>query len=154
MDWREMAARPAVRTGGVWERVRGAWTGGKKVAQHASEGEGGVAWDYGVDGRRGWIIGAAWIVASGVDIAPLYFLIRRPTYILDFALTLTFNHILFTTYYAKAFPTSLFFWVVQALGAILMIVFGEQLCVKREMSSELDIAWNPGAEEIELGDRP
>lgn len=87
------------------------------------------------------------------SIAPLYYLIRRPTYILDFALTLTFNHILFTTYYAKAFPTSLYFWVVQALGAILMIVLGEQLCVKREMSSELDIAWNPGAEEIELGER-
>jgi hypothetical protein len=90
---------------------------------------------------------------ADTSIAPLYYLIRRPTYILDFALTLTFNHILFTTYYAKAFPTSLYFWVVQALGAILMIVLGEQLCVKREMSSELDIAWNPGAEEIELGER-
>lgn len=61
------------------------------------------------------------------SIAPLYYLIRRPIYILDFALTLTFNHLLFTTYYAKAFPTSFYFWVVQALGAILMIVFGEQV---------------------------
>jgi hypothetical protein len=67
MDWREMAARPAVNTGGVWERVRGAWTGGKKVAQAEESEEQGVAWDYGVDGRRGWLIGLAWIVASGVE---------------------------------------------------------------------------------------
>lgn len=73
MDWREMAARPAVPTGSVWEKVRGAWSGGKKVGEgvegQEQEGEGGetVAWDYGVDRRRGWIIGAAWIVASGVE---------------------------------------------------------------------------------------
>ncbi|GMK58608.1 hypothetical protein CspeluHIS016_0600500 [Cutaneotrichosporon spelunceum] len=152
MDWREMAARPAINKGGVWERVRGAWTGGKKVDQSEGREEQGVSWDYGVDSKRGWIIGVAWIAACAVDIVPLYYLIRRPTHILDFALTLHFLHLLFTTYYAKAFPTSFFYWVVQALGAILMIVFGEQLCVKREMSSELDIAWNPGAEEIELGD--
>ncbi|BEJ14291.1 hypothetical protein CspHIS471_0400580 [Cutaneotrichosporon sp. HIS471] len=132
-------------------RVQG-WDPILIVSQSEGREEQSVAWDYGVDARRGWIIGATWITACAVDIAPLYYLIRRPTYILDFALTLNFNHLLFTIYYAKSFPTSLYFWVVQALGAILMIVFGEQLCVKREMSSELDIAWNPGAEEIELGD--
>lgn len=70
---------------------------------------------------------SALVAGADGSIAPLYYLIRRPTYILDFALTLTFNHILFTTYYAKAFPTSLYVWVVQALGAMLMIVFGEQV---------------------------
>lgn len=73
-----MAARPAVDSGSVWEKVRGAWTGGRKVQQTTSEGEGdggdgegsrgeqGAAWDYGVDGKRGWIIGAAWLVACAV----------------------------------------------------------------------------------------
>lgn len=78
---------------------------------------------------------------------------RRPTHILDFALTLVFNHLILTTYFAKAFPTSFFVWVVLILGAIFTIVVAEQLCVKREMNSELEIGWNPGAEEIELGDR-
>jgi hypothetical protein len=64
----------------------------------------------------------------GCSIAPLYYLVRRPTYILDFSLTLTFNHLILTTHYAKSFPTSLFFWVVQGLGALLMVVVAEQVC--------------------------
>lgn len=61
------------------------------------------------------------------SIFPLYYLIRRPTYILDFSLTLNFIHLILTTYYAKSFPLSIFFWVVQALGALLMIVVAEQV---------------------------
>lgn len=61
------------------------------------------------------------------SIAPLYYLIRRPTHVLDFALTLGFNHLILTTYYAKAFPTSFYFWVVLVLGSILMIVVAEQV---------------------------
>jgi len=61
------------------------------------------------------------------SIIPLYYLIRRPTYILDFSLTLTFLHLLFTTYFAKSFPTSFFYWVVQALGAVLMVAVAEQV---------------------------
>jgi hypothetical protein len=58
---------------------------------------------------------------------PLYYLVRRPTYILDFSLTLTFVHLIFTTYIAKSFPTSLFFWIVQALGAVTMVSIAEQV---------------------------
>lgn len=142
-------------------------------------------WDLGVDDFRAWLIAFAWIIASAVEyvmwgaitrgsltgsIAPLYYLIRRPTYILDFSLTLTFIHLILTSYYAKSFPTSIFFWVVMASGAIMMIVVAEQvsssrersytgiltsqLCVKREMRTELDLGWNPddvNGEEIELG---
>lgn len=80
MDWREMAARPAVNNGeGAWKKLRGAWAGGKKVSsgdtkedakEKANEGENSnkkekeKAWDYGVDDRRGWIIGFSWLVAS------------------------------------------------------------------------------------------
>jgi hypothetical protein len=83
MDWREMAARPAVDSGGgAWKKIRGAWAGGKKVSvgteegkgeqegakgEGTGEGEGELAWDYGVDDRRGWIIGVAWIVAAAVE---------------------------------------------------------------------------------------
>jgi len=61
------------------------------------------------------------------SILPLYYLVRRPTHILDFSLTLNFNHLILTTYYAKSFPTSIYYWVVQALGALLMIVVSEQV---------------------------
>lgn len=98
----------------------------------------------------------------------MYYLIRRPTHILDFSLTLTFIHLILTSYFAKAFPTSIFFWVVMASGAVMMITVAEQvssapgngtcthvqLCVKREMRTELDLGWNPDdlhGEEIELG---
>ncbi|WOO81604.1 Protein SYS1 [Vanrija pseudolonga] len=145
-----MAARPAVPVDGAWAKLRGAWSGGKKVGK-ANDDAAVDETDYGVDERRGWLIGLAWIVACAVDVVPLYYMIRRPTAILDFSLTLNFLHLLVTCYYAKSFPTSLFFWVVQALGAILMIVVGEQLCVKREMSSDLDV-WSQD-ETLELTER-
>ncbi|CAD6580823.1 MAG: hypothetical protein TREMPRED_002849 [Tremellales sp. Tagirdzhanova-0007] len=147
LDWREMASRPTVSSSSFpglsdgWRTLRGAWAGGKQVGVLEDDEEGigagektGVhveeeeeeVWDFGVDDKRGWLIGMCWLIASAVDIAPLYYLVRRPTYILDFSLTLTFNHLILTTYFAKSFPTSLFFWVVQALGALFMVVVAEQ----------------------------
>lgn len=80
MDWREMAARPAVNTSpSTWRKLRGAWAGGRKVGESQKEGSaagsdsavGGqepeAVWDYGVDDRRGWLLGAAWIMAAGVE---------------------------------------------------------------------------------------
>ena len=52
--------------------------------------------------------------------------------ILDFSLVLAFNHLVLTTYYLAALPTSLLFVIVLG-GAVLTIVVAEQLCVKREM---------------------
>ena len=62
------------------------------------------------------------------SIAPLYYLVRRPTHILDFALTLTFIHLILASYYSMSFPTSMFFWVVMSTGSIMMIVVAEQVC--------------------------
>jgi hypothetical protein len=61
------------------------------------------------------------------SIIPLYYLIRKPTHILDFSLTLLFNHVFISTYSTGSFPTSLFFWVVMLTGAIIMIVGAEQV---------------------------
>lgn len=148
MDWREQAARPAVNTGSGWKKLRGAWSGGKKVSTGTdaddAEGESKATetehWDYGVDDRRGWVIAFSWLFAAAIEcvppdwtdssIVPLYYLVRRPTYILDFSLTLTFIHLILTTYYAKSFPTSFFWWIVQALGAVLMIGVAEQVCLQ------------------------
>jgi protein SYS1 len=84
----------------------------------------------------------------------LYTLIRRPRLILDFSLTLIFNHLVLTTYYSASLPTSLFFWAVMGAGAILMVVTAEQLCVKREMREGLNVGVLPthtgDEEEVEL----
>ncbi|KAF8307785.1 hypothetical protein DL93DRAFT_2087628 [Clavulina sp. PMI_390] len=89
------------------------------------------------DPLRPWVIAIGWAIASTIDIWAIYILVRRPTMVLDFTLTLIFSHILLTTYYASAFPTSLFFWLVMGGSALAMIIFAEQLCVRREMREGL-----------------
>lgn len=82
----------------------------------------------------------------------LYSLIRRPRLILDFTLTLMFNHLVLTTYYSNALPSSWFYWGVMAASSCLMVITAEQLCVKREMSEGLTVASaNPDVDEMEMG---
>jgi len=81
--------------------------------------------------------------------------------ILDFSITLLFIHFILATYYSGSLPLSLFFWFVMAASAVIMIVFAEQLCVKREMHEGLGPAVVPtrnldedeDVEAIELGER-
>ena len=81
----------------------------------------------------------------------LYTIIRRPTYILDFALTLLFNHLLLTTYYTSSFPTSPFIWLLFILSATAQIVWAEQLCIKREMKSNLTVSnWKVDRDDQEV----
>jgi len=67
-------------------------------------------------------------------------IVRRPRLILDFSLTLVFNHLVLTTYYSASIPTSLFFYLILLGGAALTIVVAEQLCVRREMQEGLKVA--------------
>ncbi len=94
-------------------------------------------------------------IDTAYSIFYLYKLIRRPRLILDFALTLVFIHLVLTTYYSAAIPTSLFFWFVVLGGAILTIIVAEQLCVKREMSEGLNVVSlrpeDMQVEEMEMG---
>lgn len=69
----------------------------------------------------------------------LYHLVRRPTHVLDFCLTLIFNHTILTTYYSGHFPTSLFYWLVLTLSSIAQVVLAEQWCVQREMKEGFSV---------------
>lgn len=82
----------------------------------------------------------------------LYTFVKRPRLILDFVLTLLFNHIVLTTYYSAALPSSIFFWLIMALVAGIMVILGEQLCVRREMREGLRTS-PPELEELEMGAR-
>jgi len=141
MDWREMAGRPTFRRlhgEERWSSFTGAWSDGRKVAEGP--------WYMGPDGRgdhiRGWILASCWVLASTADVYYLYHLVRRPRLILDFTLTLLFNHLVLTTYYSAVLPTSLFFWIVLLGSSLLTLFLAEQMCVKREMSEGLVIAMN------------
>lgn len=90
-----------------------------------------------------------------LSIIPIYYLVRKPTLVLDFACTLTFLHVVLTTYHAGGLvPTTFFFWAVMIVGTVLMIIGAEQvrvigiaknavtyfdiqLCVRREMKEGL-----------------
>jgi hypothetical protein len=169
MDWREMAGRPTVR--GMqgeerWRSYTGVWSGGRKVGAGRLEDQ----WDGRTDPVRGWVIALCWMVASAAEqvvsllvvmvlltlchsIYYLYTLVRRPRMILDFAITLVFNHLVLTTYYSASLPTSLFFWLVMIAGAALTVVVAEQLCVKRELSEGLNVVpFHTEAEEMEMGE--
>lgn len=169
MDWREMAGQPTVR--GVqgeerWSSYYGAWSGGKRVGGGWEDGQ----WDGRTDPIRGWVIALSWLIASSaeyvfhdaygsrsnsslsISIYYLYTLVRRPRLILDFALTLVFNHLVLTTYYSTSIPTSLFFWVVMFAGSAWTVIIAEQLCVKREMTEGLVIsAPRDETDEMEMG---
>jgi len=149
MDWREIAGRPTSHISqGPWSSWNSVWSGGKQV------GSGDLHhghWDGEIDPLRGWIIALCWIAASTADIYYLYTLIRRPRLILDFSLTLIFNHLVLTTYYSSSLPTSLFFWVVMAASIALMVIVAEQLCVKREMTEGLAVTASNDGDDVEMG---
>ncbi|ELU44063.1 SYS1 domain-containing protein [Rhizoctonia solani AG-1 IA] len=151
MDWRELVGRATIREprGRGWSGFSssGAWSGGVKLGGDSGQEE---AW---VDPVRSWIISLCWLVASTVDVYFLYILVRRPTHILDFALTLVLNHTILTTYYARSLPTSLFFWLIMALGAVISVVGAEQLCVKREMREGIEMAGEEQDDEVEMDRR-
>ncbi|KIP05560.1 hypothetical protein PHLGIDRAFT_74075 [Phlebiopsis gigantea 11061_1 CR5-6] len=153
MDWRQMAGRPTSTSSDPWATLNSVWSGGKQVGVDDIE----THWLTRIDPRRGWIIAVCWLGASCADIYCLYSLIRRPRLVLDFTLTLLFNHLLLTTYYSAAVPTSLFFWLVMIISAVMIVVVTEQLCVRREMQEGLAVNTGPasrGSEdgnEVEMG---
>lgn len=82
----------------------------------------------------------------------LYTLVRRPRLILDFSLTILFIHLVLTTYYSSAFPTSLFVLATILLSTALTVITAEQLCVKREMAEGLTVASAGGGDDdVEMG---
>lgn len=102
-----------------------------------------------------FVVGMAQPTNHYFSIYYLYVFIRRPRLILDFALTLVFNHLVLTTYYSASIPTSIFFWVIVLGGSAITVIMAEQLCVKREMTEGLSVApllqEEQEVEEMELG---
>lgn len=85
------------------------------------------------DARRGWAISAAWMLTVVFDVQVLYYLVRKPTHVLDFVCTMHFVHFILTTSFAGALPHSVYWWVLMMVHASLCIVFAERIAIQREM---------------------
>ncbi|GAA5839361.1 hypothetical protein JCM9279_005917 [Rhodotorula babjevae] len=146
MNWRSFTGATASGVGASRQLVPGltslasAEAGAAVAKLDAAELARGVVRVVGRDAFRGWAVALGWLAASMADIVFLYHIVRRPTHILDFSLTLLFNHLILTTYYSSAFPSSLFFWFVVGSSAVAQIVLAEQLCVQREMRDGFSVA--------------
>lgn len=90
-------------------------------------------WQITHDAKRGWAISAAWLLTVPFDVQVLYYLVRKPTHMLDFVCTMHLLHSGVTSLYAKALPVSLYWWIVMFVHACACIVFSERLAIQREM---------------------
>lgn len=90
-------------------------------------------WQHTHDRRRGWAITAAWALTVFFDVQVLYYLVRKPTHVLDFVCTFHLFHLVVTAYYAGALPVSLYWWAVMFVHASLCIVLAERMAIQREM---------------------
>jgi hypothetical protein len=73
--------------------------------------------------------------------------------VLDFALTLLGLHLIISTYYSGGLPRGLLTWGTFAACAGIMIVVGEQVCVRRELQEGIKVETvGPHPEsDVELG---
>jgi hypothetical protein len=60
---------------------------------------------------------------------------------MDHSLTICLNHLILTTYYSAHLPTSIWFYFVLLLSAVLQILLTEHLCVQREFRDGLGVGW-------------
>lgn len=90
-------------------------------------------WQHTHDSRRGWAITAAWALTVFFDVQVLYYLVRKPTHVLDFVCTMHLLHLIVTSYVAGALPVSLYWWTVMFVHASLCILFAEHMAIQREM---------------------
>jgi ABC-type nickel/cobalt efflux system permease component RcnA len=66
-------------------------------------------------------------------VIPLLLLVSRSKLVPDFALTVHFVHLIVTSLYAKAIPTNLLWWALQAGSATLLVSLGIWACRYREL---------------------
>ncbi|TKA60628.1 hypothetical protein B0A55_10589 [Friedmanniomyces simplex] len=85
------------------------------------------------DVTTGWTLGLCWMLDSLITVIPILLLIARSKLVLDFALTIHFLHLIITSLYARAIPTTIYWWLVQAASAALMTSVGIWACQWREL---------------------
>jgi protein SYS1 len=73
------------------------------------------------------------IQKANLRVLFLVLLVRRSQLVIDFALTLQFFQLLFTTWYNWHFPTSFLWWCTKGVETAIMIMGGRYFCRMREL---------------------
>jgi hypothetical protein len=106
------------------------------------------------DVTTGWTLALCWLLGSLItyvacydrwqhiprptadlprSVIPILLLIARSKLVPDFALTIHFIHLIVTSLYSHGIPNTLYWWLVQAASATLMISLGMWACQWREL---------------------
>mmetsp|Transcript_9725 Transcript_9725/g.13748 ORF Transcript_9725/g.13748 Transcript_9725/m.13748 type:complete len:184 (-) Transcript_9725:137-688(-) len=81
---------------------------------------------------RSWPDVGAILLSSIIGSFLLMFIVEKAKKVLDFAVTLTFIHLMACTIYG-GIPSNFDWWIVHILGMIITILLGEYLCSRREL---------------------
>ena len=81
----------------------------------------------------GWIDNAAILFSSIFGAVLLAIIVEKSKKCLDFSVTLFLIHIVTCSIYG-GFPSTWDWWIVHTIGLIIMVVLGEYLCSKKELS--------------------
>jgi hypothetical protein len=80
-----------------------------------------------------WCVAGSFLVAgAGLGGFLLMFFVGRAKLCIDFALTLYAIHLVCCSFYA-GFPSAFLWWTTHGVSAIVMILAGEYLCMRREL---------------------
>lgn len=107
-------------------------------------------WSHTRDTARSLTLIATWLLTIPLDIFLLVYLVRRPTHMLDHALTFHLVNLVICTYYSGALPRGLKWWLTMLVHAGVMVVWSEQLAIKREMGRGVGYSLVGGGEDEEL----
>ena len=81
----------------------------------------------------GWIDNSAILFSSLIGSLLLAIIVEKSKKCLDFSVTLFLIHIVLSSIYG-GFPSTWDWWIIHILGMIMMVLFGEYACSKRELS--------------------
>mmetsp|Transcript_1594 Transcript_1594/g.2208 ORF Transcript_1594/g.2208 Transcript_1594/m.2208 type:complete len:188 (+) Transcript_1594:75-638(+) len=82
---------------------------------------------------EGWIDNSAILLSSLIGAVLLAIIVEKSKKCLDFSVTLFLIHIVTCSIYG-GFPSTWDWWIVHTMGMIAMVVLGEYLCSKKELS--------------------
>ncbi|EGX46975.1 hypothetical protein TWF173_001628 [Orbilia oligospora] len=85
------------------------------------------------DNAVGWTLAMVWICNSLTNVISITLLIIRTKFVLDFALTIHFIHLIITSLYSHSLPSSWLWWAVQLGSSLITISLASWLCQKREL---------------------
>ncbi|KJZ77296.1 hypothetical protein HIM_03617 [Hirsutella minnesotensis 3608] len=86
------------------------------------------------DTTRGWLLGLVWILDGGLCMAvAIVVLVARSKLVPDFAITIHFLHLIFTSLYSRAIPRNYMWWIAMFGSSAVAVSLGMWGCQYREL---------------------